>query len=279
MAEDVVTRDLQDDARSLIDGGEWQKAVALVSALHPADLADLVLSLEEEGRREFLDRLPTDLVGQLFEEVEDDELRELIRGVGVEDLPAVLEEVEDDVAADVIQQLEPEEQAETLAQLDRGDEVAELLRYGDESAGGIMSRGYVALNEGISVDQALSYLRVLRPAADRAYYLYIIDSARRLIGTVSIRDLIVSEPSTRLGEITLRDVHAVSTETDQEEAALLLQRYNLLAVPVVDGEGHLEGVMTADDLIDVLQEEATEDMYAWWASGTRSGCSARCGFP
>ena len=261
MAEDVVTRDLQDDARSLIDGGEWQKAVALVSALHPADLADLVLSLEEEGRREFLDRLPTDLVGQLFEEVEDDELRELIRGVGVEDLPAVLEEVEDDVAADVIQQLEPEEQAETLAQLDRGDEVAELLRYGDESAGGIMSRGYVALNEGISVDQALSYLRVLRPAADRAYYLYIIDSARRLIGTVSIRDLIVSEPSTRLGEITLRDVHAVSTETDQEEAALLLQRYNLLAVPVVDAEGHLEGVMTADDLIDVLQEEATEDMY------------------
>ncbi|MBK6661836.1 MAG: magnesium transporter [Thermoflexaceae bacterium] len=261
MAEDTVTRDLQDDARSLIEGGEWSKAVALVSSLHPADLADLVLSLEEDGRREFLDRLPTDLVGQLFEEVEDDELRQLIRGVGVEDLPAVLEEVEDDVAADVIQQLEPEEQAETLAQLDRGEEVAELLQYGDESAGGIMSRGYVALNESISVNQALSYLRVLRPASDRAYYLYIIDSGRRLIGTVSIRDLIVSEPSTRLGEITLRDVHAVSTETDQEEAARLLQRYNLLAVPVVDADGRLEGVMTADDLIDVLQEEATEDMY------------------
>jgi len=139
LAEDTVTRDLQDDARSLIEGGEWSKAVALVSSLHPADLADLVLSLEEDGRREFLDRLPTDLVGQLFEEVEDDELRQLIRGVGVEDLPAVLEEVEDDVAADVIQQLEPEEQAETLAQLDRGEEVAELLQYGDESAGGIMT--------------------------------------------------------------------------------------------------------------------------------------------
>jgi len=261
MSDDNVARDLLEDARSLIGEGEWAKAVALVTALHPADLADLVLSLDEGGRHALLDYLPTDVVGQLFEYAEDDELRDLIRGVGVEDLPAVLEEVEDDVAADVIQQLEPGERAGTLAALDRGEEVAELMQYGDESAGGIMTRGFVALNEGISVQQAIDYLRVLRPASEKSYYLYVIDAERRLQGTVSIRDLIVSAPRTTLAEITQHDVHAVQAATDQEEAARTLQRYNLMAVPVVDPEGRLQGIMTADDLIDVLQEEATEDMY------------------
>ena len=257
---DESAAELLADARALIDAGDWGKVVALLAALHPADLVDLALDLEEDQRRELLDKLPTDIVGEMFEFVEDDELRDLIRGVGVADLAAVLEEVEDDVAADVIQQLEPDQQAETLAALDR-DEVTDLLQFGEESAGGIMSRGFVALNEGITVQQAIDYLRVLRPPADRAYYIYVIDRDRRLEGTVSIRDLLVSAPRTTLGELTQRDIHAVTTGTDQEEAARMLQRYNLLAVPVVDEEGRLEGIMTADDLIDVLQEEATEDMF------------------
>ncbi|MGE0599181.1 MAG: magnesium transporter [Dehalococcoidia bacterium] len=261
MPEDLAAREVLDDARALAASGEWAKLVALVTSLHPADLVELVLDLDEAERRDLLGRLPSDVVGQLFEFVEDDELRELIRGVGIEDLPAVLEEVDDDIVADVIQQLEPEEQVETLAALDRGDEVAELMQYGDESAGGLMSRGFVALNEGISVQQAIDYLRVLRPSAERAYYLYVLDDEGRLQGVVSIRDLLVSAPRTTLGEITQRDVHAVATGTDQEEAARILQKYNLLAVPVVDDEGRLEGIMSADDLIDVLQEEATEDMY------------------
>lgn len=261
MPDEVVARDLLETARELLAERQWSKLVALVTSLHPADLADFVLLVDEDDRRLLLDELPTDVVGQLFEYVEDDSLRDLINSIGVADLPAVLEEVEDDVAADVIQQLEPSEQIETLAALDRGEEVAELLQYGEDSAGGIMSHGFVALNEGISVQQAIDYLRVLRPAADRAYYLYVIDKERVLQGTVSIRDLLVSSPRTTLAEITRRDVHAVTTATDQEEAARTLQRYNLLAVPVVDDEGRLEGVMTADDLIDVLQEEATEDMY------------------
>lgn len=261
MPEDTAAREVLEDARSLAHAGEWAKLVALVTSLHPADLAELVLDLPESERRALLSHLPTDVVGQLFEFVEDDELRDLIRGVGIQDLPAVLGEVEDDVVADVIQQLEPEQQAETLAQLDRGDEVAELLQYRDESAGGLMSRGFVALNEDISVQQAIDYLRVLRPPSDRVYYLYVVDSAGHLQGTVSIRDLIVSSPRTSLAEITRRDVHAVTANTDQEEAARTLQKYNLLAIPVVDADGVLEGVMTADDLIDVLQEEATEDMY------------------
>ncbi|HMO53864.1 MAG TPA: hypothetical protein PJ994_05115, partial [Tepidiformaceae bacterium] len=114
MPEDVAARELLDDARSLANAGEWQKLVALVTSLHPADIAELVLELPERERSDFLDHLPTDIVGQRFEFAEDDELKDLIKGIGVADLPAVLEDVADDVVADVIQQLDPAEQVETL---------------------------------------------------------------------------------------------------------------------------------------------------------------------
>ncbi len=261
MAEVGASRALLESARALIDAADWSRLVTAVSAQLPADIAELVIELEADQRTALLDHLPTDIISQLFEFVEDDELRALIRGVGVEDLPAVLEQVDDDVAADVIQQLAPDEQADTLSALDRREEVAELLRYGEESAGGIMSRGFVALNQSMTVDQAIEQLRVLRPPSDRAYYLYVVDNEQRLKGTVSIRDLIVSAPHVMVDEITEQDVHAITTTVDQEAAARMLQKYNLLAVPVVDEERRLVGVTTADDLIDVLQEEATEDMF------------------
>ncbi len=261
MPDDVNARELFDDARDSLAAGDWQRLAANLSNVHPADIIELVLRLDEDERTVLLEHIPTDIVGQLFEFVEDEELRQLIEGIGLANLPAVLEEVDDDVAADVIQQLEPDDQAQTLAALDRGDEVRDLLQYEDESAGGIMSRGFVLLPEERTVQQAIDYLRVLRPPSERAYYVYVIDRERRLQGTVSLRDLIVTPPGLQIGEITNRDIHAVTTGTDQEDAARLMQKYNLLAVPVVDEEGRLEGVTTADDLVDVLQEEATEDMF------------------
>jgi len=260
MADEVVSREIRDDARALAEAGEWAKAVALVASLHPADLADLVLGLDEEPRRTLLEHLPTDIVGQLFEYAEEDDIRRLVDSVGIAQLAAVLEETPDDVTVDVIQQLDREDQQETLAALDR-EELGELMAYGDESAGGIMSRGFLAIPEYRSVQQAIDYLRLVQPASDQVYYVYVIDGSQRLQGVVSLRDLIIAPPSARLAEITQRDVHAVSAGTDQEEVARTLQRYNLLAVPVVDEDGRLLGVTTADDLMDVLEEEATEDMY------------------
>lgn len=181
MAEEDVARELREDARALVESGEWAKAVALLSAVHPADLSDLVLALEEGDRRALLDHLPTDIVGQLFEYAEEGDLKALIESVGIEDLPAVLEETPDDVAVDVIQQLAPADQIETLAALDR-EELGDLLEYEGESAGGIMSRGFVALPESATVQQAIDYLRLLQPAADQAYYLYVVDDGERRRG-------------------------------------------------------------------------------------------------
>jgi magnesium transporter len=261
MPDQAALHTLRDEARGLAAEGEWAKLVALVAPLHPADLADLVLELDPDDRHSLIMELPWDLVGQLFEFVRDDDLRDLIESVGMESLPAALEEADDDVAADVIQELEPEEQATALAALDQGEAVAGLLEYGPESAGGIMSRGFVAFQEDTTAEAAISFLRDSRPPSDRAYYLYVTGPDNRLQGIVSLRDLIVAAPETPLRDFVQRDVHAVSTDTDQEAAALILKRYNLLAVPVVDADGRLEGVTIADDLIDVLSEEATEDMY------------------
>ena len=124
-----------------------------------------------------------------------------------------------------------------------------------------MRSGFVSLHEGTPVERAIEALRRLRPPSDRAYYLYTVDGEGRLVGVVSVRDLIVAAPGTPLAEIAERDVHAVDVGLDREEVARTLQRYNLLAIPVVDGEGRLVGATTADDVIDVLAEEATEDMY------------------
>jgi magnesium transporter len=241
--------------------GEWIKLVTVVAAFHPSDICELVMRLETGEREDLLRHLPPESLGQLLEFAETDELRTLIEAIPRGDLPAALDEVDDRVAAEVIQLLEPGQREETLEQLDRQAEVEELLDYAEESAGRIMSHGFVALADTMTVAGAIDYLRAWKPPADRAYYLYVTDSDGVLQGVVSIRDLLVAPPATPLAEILDPDVHAVDVSTDREEVALTLQKYDLLAIPVVDGDGRLVGVTEADELIDVLAEEATEDMY------------------
>ena len=261
MNEERPTDDLLAQLRELAETGEWAKSVALLTSLHPADLADVALHLDDDERRNLLHYLPTDVTAPTLEFVDEDGLAAIAGAVGTSALLAILNEVPDEIATDVLQQLEPERRREVLAALDHEEQVAALLEYPDESAGGIMRSGFVSLNEALPVEQAIETLRRLRPPSDRAYYLYTVDDDRRLRGVVSVRDLIVAVPGTALSEIAERDIHAVGVDLDQEEVARTLQRYNLLAIPVVDADGRLVGATTADDVIDVLAEEATEDMY------------------
>ena len=257
----ALAQDLQDDVRAFIAAGEWFKLVTVVSSLHPSDICELAMLLDGEERSEMLHRLPAETQGQVLEFAETEQLRPLIEAIGTPDLPAALDEVDDRIAAEILEILEPEEREQTLEQLDRGAEVGELLEYPEESVGRIMSHSYVALDKAMSVQQAIEYLRAWKPPSDRAYYLYVVDPEQTLLGVVSLRDLLVAPAGTPVDEITIRDVHAVPAETDREEAARVLQRYDLLALPVTDESGHLVGVAEADELIDVLRDEATEDMY------------------
>lgn len=261
MVESDTARGLLDDTRSLLAGEEWIKLVTFVGSLHPADIAELALLLDGDERRAFIEHLPRPILGQVFEFAESTDLEELVRTTDVSALAEALAEVDVDVVADVLQELEPDERADTLAALGRPEGLEDLLEYEEESAGGIMSRGFVALQESLTVQQAIDYLRAAKPSSSETYYLYVVDAAQRLVGTLGIRDLLVSPPQTPLLDIANRNIRWVTTETDQEEAARTLQRYNLLALPVVNDSQELVGVTLAADLIDVLAEEATEDMY------------------
>jgi magnesium transporter len=257
----AIDQDLQNDVREFIAAGEWFKLVTVVSALHPSDICELAMLLGDDERHSMLRRLPPETQGQVLEFAETEQLPPLIEAIGTLDLPAALDEVDDRIAAEILEILEPGDREQTLEQLDRGAEVGELLEYPEESVGRLMSHSYVALDQDVTAEQAIDYLRAWKPPADRAYYLYVTDPEQRLQGVVSLRDLLVAPPHTPVHEITLRDVHAVPAEMDREEAARVLQRYDLLALPVTTGEGVLVGVAEADELIDVLRDEATEDMY------------------
>jgi magnesium transporter len=136
-----------------------------------------------------------------------------------------------------------------------------LLRHPDETAGGRMTTDFVALHRMWTVDEALSYLRRTKPEAEQVYYLYVVDDDHRLEGVVSLRQLVVSAPEERIGGLMTPEVVSVRTAEDQEEVLRRVQHYNFVAVPVVDEERHLVGVVSVDDLMDVAQEEATEDMF------------------
>jgi magnesium transporter len=258
-----------DDVRELLREGNVDDALSMLSSLHPADQAEMVSELQPELRESFLALLSAEGMAHLLEHLEPGQREDLVERMPRASLARVLDRVENDVAADILRDLPPAEAARVVSVMTTAAEVAPLLEHADESAGGRMTRGYVALHKEMSAAEAITLLRVRRPLAEEAYYLYVLDRLNRLEGVVNLRQLIVSEPGTRIEDLMTRDAITVTPETDQEEAARRIQHYRLRALPVVDSEGVLRGIITADDLMDVITEEATEDMYRMAGVGVR----------
>jgi magnesium transporter len=168
-----------------------------------------------------------------------------------------------DDAADVLQELEEEQRAAVLEALDGTTraQVQGLLAFSADAAGGLMNPRYAVLRPELSTDQALAYLRRQeREREDAIYYVYVLDNEQRLVGVLSLRDLLRAPGDRKVGEVMRREVISVPSSMDQEEVAKLIARYDLLAVPVVDADGHMKGIVTIDDVVDVVNEEATEDI-------------------
>jgi len=173
----------------------------------------------------------------------------------------LLEILPPDDAADILAEI-PQETAERLLNLMPANEsrpIRELLRYGPETAGGIMTTEVLSLSQELTVEEALVYLRQHSAHLEMIYYLFIVDDEQHLVGVVSLRELVVAEPTTRLKDLMDEDVIKVKTDTDQEEVARIIAKYDLLGVPVVDHENNLVGLITVDDVIDVIHEEQAED--------------------
>ena len=232
-----------------------------LAELHPADIADILEQLDVEEAGAVLGRLSTETAADTLNEVEAPLQSELLSELDPERASDLLEALPPDDAADILADI-PQDEAERLLNLMPANEarpIRELLRYGAETAGGIMTTEVFSLSEHLTVEETLAYLRQHSEHLEMIYYLYIVDDEQRLVGVVSLRQLVVAEPTTTLEALMDRDVIKVSVDMDQEQVARVIARYDLLGVPVVDDVNHLVGLVTVDDVIDVLHEEEAED--------------------
>jgi magnesium transporter len=261
MTTDTQLRGIAEAIAARLVDGRIADAVALLDGLHPADQADVVIELDEDAQQQLIDALSPDQLAAILEYLEDEERSDIVEDLAPGRLAPVLDRMDDDDAVDLLQDLEPERAQEVLARMVDAAGVAPLLCHDEDSAGGIMTRGFVAVPQSLTAEEAIAVLRRAKPDAEKAYYLYVVDGTGRLQGVLGLRDLIVAEPTARVTTLMQRDVHSVLLGTDQEECARLIAHYDLLALPVVDADNRLVGVLTVDDLIDVVEDEATEDMY------------------
>jgi magnesium transporter len=255
------TEELAARLSELIGEGEWAKARLLLAALHPADQAEAAADLDAGQFAAFLLTLSAAEAGRVVEYLDEPERMHVISEIEPRRLGPVLDQVEDDVAVDILHELDPQTAAQALAAMHTSYRITPLLQYEDSSAGGIMTRGFISVRADMTAQEVLEYLRILRPSSEKTYYVFALDNAGRLLGVVNLRDLVVAPPLTAVEDLLNPDVVSVPAGTDREESARLLAKYDLLALPVVDDDARLLGVITVDDLMDVAEEEATEDMF------------------
>ena len=256
-----------DSVGRLVRRGAMSNAINLLTKLRPVDIAQILGQLPQHDREPLFDSLvrhDMSMAAEALAELETHRSVELLTTLTIDEVSRLLQELPSDDAALLVAEL-PDEMREELLdsmKVEHMTEVQELLGFADETAGRIMTPDYFALEEDVTVSEAITALQRRSEEFEMAFYLYVIDPRNHLLGVVSLRQLLLNPPSTPLRKLMISDVIKVTTSTDQEEVARIVATYNLLAVPVVDEESKLAGIITVDDIIDVMREEATEDIYA-----------------
>ncbi|MES1024226.1 magnesium transporter [Gloeocapsa sp. BRSZ] len=274
--QDVSRRELRELVRnqlqSLLEQGDLQGAKAILEPVQPADIAEAIEGLPEAMQAiafrllskseaiEVYEYLDSSVQEALIVEFKSQDVLDIVDKMSPDDRARLFDELPAKFVTRLLEQLSPAERQAT----------AQLLGYEAGTAGRIMTPELISLKENFTAAQALERIRRLANATETIYYLYVTDAARRLTGILSLRELVTAQPQQTIGEIMTREVVFVYTDTDQEEVARLIQRYDFLAVPVVDREQRLVGIVTVDDVIDILEQETTEDIYAL-GGGVQSG--------
>lgn len=260
----VASQAALDRLTALAEGGRFSELPDLFEGMHPSDIADLVASVAvEEHRIEILKALPTDVASETLAEMEEDEDRaELLTGLDERKGAELLQELADDDAADLLGELEPRDRDRMLAALpsEEAGEIRELLQYGEETAGGLMTTSLVSVPAGATASEAISEIRKQGREVEDFYTVFVVDERDRLHGTVPLDDLILADPSDAVASLVEPAVATVLPDTDQEDVGQLMGRYNLVNIPVVNRGGSLLGRITFDDVIDVIEAETTEDI-------------------
>lgn len=254
----------QEVVRRLLLTGAQHRVERVIDKLHPADIAELFGALTSGELRSLLDvLLATGRAGRTLRELPEALLADLLEQFPDGRLTAIITRLPPDDAMHLLAQVPEERRTAIVEKVPDGRrvELDRLLRYPPRTAGALMTPRVLGLAEGATADGAINEIRRQGEQIEEASYLYVVDDGRRLRGVVPLRRLVAAPPNQTLAQLMIEDPVAVSAQADQEEVALLVSKYNLLAIPVTDESGQLLGVITVDDVIEVIHEEATEDMY------------------
>jgi len=243
----------------LLERDEVRKAQIILQALLPIDQADIFSDLDENDQRQLLQGLPAESIANILEKLEDEEVAEVATWLPPEQLADILDEMEPDEAADLLGDLQPHAASEILELMEDSEEIRPLLLHPDETAGGLMTSEYMALGRQMWAQTALEAIRDWKSEREYLYY-FVVNRNGVLLGVVSLLQLIKAAPKAEVQTFMDRDLITASVRADQEECARLMSRYDLTSLPVVDDDNKLIGVITIDDVVDVLEEEATEDI-------------------
>ncbi len=255
------TARLVESVKELLSGGRDERLAAVLEETHAADVSAVIRELPLPDQVRVFRLLNPRDAGAVLSELDDTTARELLHALDEQEVSRILEKMPTDHVVEVVEDL-PREEAEKILDLmeeEKSEEVQELLEYGEGTAGRLMSPEFLAVHEGATVAQAIDHIRK-SATGDSAFYLYVVDDHEHLIGMVPLHRLLAADPATPIRAITREDVQAVTVDTDQEEVARMVQRYDLIQVPVVDASRRLLGTISVDDVIDVIAEEATEDI-------------------
>lgn len=259
-----TARDRIEGLREALDQDAGSPRVdELIADLHPADLAEIIDLLDEEHRPLLFRRIPPELRAETLSEVAPDSWETLLESVDPHEVGALFGELEVDDAADILAELPHEDARQILARIEPEDsrEIAALMQYDAESAGGIMTTELVAVPAHITCDEAIVAIRQRGREVQDFHTVYVVDEENRLLGTLTLRELILADGQSPVVDIMNTDIVRVRPTIDQEEVGRLIAKYNLVSIPVCDEFEHLLGRITVDDVIDIIEAETTEDIF------------------
>ncbi len=260
--EDDDLKTIIDDLEYLSSEKDQRMILNILIGNHPADIADLVRNLSEENGKYVFGLLDADTASDVIVELDEVSRDKLVSELRHERLSEIVDEMDSDDATDIVADL-PEDVAEkVLESIDKEDseEVKELLRHEEDSAGGIMALEFISVSEDSTVDEAIREIRAKADEVSEVYNVYVVDSAGVLVGVLSLKKIILAKSMANVTSFMDKEVLTVPTDMDQEQVANFFRRYDLVSVPVVDESGKLVGRITVDDVVDVMEEEASEDI-------------------
>lgn len=255
--------------RSFLRRDEIDKAISVLDKIHLADAAEIVEELEDNERKNIFQAWEPDHSAGALLEMDEKEQVDVAESLSTTLISDILEEMPSDDAADLLGDLSYETTEKILESMEPKEAagVRNLLVYGKQTAGGLMTPDFVALDKNMTAQEAIDKLRTIAPEVENIFYVFVANKENQLSGVISLRDLVIARPNKTVKDIMKPDVIYTETTTDQEEVAKIMAKYDLLALPVIDKEHHLLGMVTIDDVVDVIEEEATEDMYKMSGTG------------